>query len=177
MLDVLQEVENGVLAELLTDNSHREIEYYTWYGRSFMERVLYRWGDYEIHLNKLLPIPRESVVYHFHPWPCILKILDGEYEMGLGFGPRRAKEPPISGRFFNMMPGNVYEMPHRNGWHYVWPSKGPVKTLFICGPEDWRRRDDTFKRGLNRNLKIHKLEEVKGEEILDFYRKIYVKRG
>lgn len=59
---------------------------------------------------------------HSHSWNFACKVLDGEYEMGVGFSENR-NEPPIPIFTSFIKAGDTYEMLSPNIWHYTKPLK------------------------------------------------------
>ena len=133
MLDVLKNVEKE-LPKLLKDRSLWKSLYID-YHPPFVERMWTPWSDYRIYLHRIHPCTEDEALLHPHPWPSAMKVF-GEYEMGLAFG--AGQEPPIVFATIILGHGDVYEMTHRDGWHYVRPIGKPSFSLMITG-KPWER--------------------------------------
>lgn len=86
-----------------------------------VRRLWRQWGEFRIFLHEIRYCDPGEALYHPHPWPSIVKIVDGGYRMGMGFGPG-LDPPPIATTAWLPL-GTVYEMNHRDGWHYVAPTQ------------------------------------------------------
>ena len=74
-------------------------------------------------------------MFHPHPWSSAIHVIEGQYEMGLGFG-EGLKEPEVFSTILTYG-GMYYEMPHRDGWHYVRPLT--VTSSIMLTGEPWDR--------------------------------------
>lgn len=68
----------------------------------------------------------EKPVYHTHPWPSVMLILRGGYEMGLG---THGKE----GARLYLPAGSYYELYQGDGWHWVEPPKPSLSLMLTWG--------------------------------------------
>jgi hypothetical protein len=134
MLDILAQVEEA-LPELLQDESIWQ-SLYVDYHPPFVERLWTRWRDYRIYLHRIHPCEREQALFHPHPWPSAMRVLEGEYEMAVGFGAGMVT-PPIAAL---MITGGDfrYEMTHPDSWHYVRPLGRPTLSVMVTG-KPWAR--------------------------------------
>jgi len=99
-------------------------------------RLWRSWGDYRIFLHEILPpFPRRKALYHPHPWPSIVLLLDGSYRMGVGYGPG-LEEPPQT-MTVRVSAGDWYEMADRDGWHIVEPEETSFSIMVTGKP--WGR--------------------------------------
>ncbi len=73
-------------------------------------------------LHKLFNTNKETAFMHSHSWPFACKVIEGEYEMGVGFSFDR-NAPPESLFTTFIKPGNIYEMVSPNMWHYTKPTE------------------------------------------------------
>jgi hypothetical protein len=93
MLDVLSQVEQA-LPLLLQDEK-------TWqsllvdYHSPTVERLWTAWKEYRVYLHRIHPCEREKALFHPHPWPSAMRVLNGEYEMAVGFG-AGTDTPPVA---------------------------------------------------------------------------------
>lgn len=97
----------------------------------YVERLWCSWGEYRISLHRIHPCERAQAYMHWHPWPSAMRIVDGQYEMGVGFG-TGSEDPPIAATVV-LSAGDVYEMSHPDGWHYVRPLGGPSLSVMVTG--------------------------------------------
>jgi hypothetical protein len=93
-----------------------------------------------------------------------MRILSGEYEMAVGYGP--GEEPPPVAALLIASGDFRYEMTHPDAWHYVRPIGGPALTLMVTGKpwERWSPRSDKPLVPLN-------VEQI--ASILEFFRHHY----
>lgn len=134
MLELIAQVEKE-LPDLLKDKSQWN-SLFVDYEHPFVERLWRPWGDYRIYLHKIHPCRPEEALFHPHPWPSVVKIVDGKYQMGLGHG--SGKTPPEITATTILTPDSEYEMSHIDGWHYVAPINNFVYSLMITG-KPWDR--------------------------------------
>lgn len=141
------------------------------YEKPYVERLWHQWEEYRIFLHRIHPCAPDEAFFHPHPWSSIMKVIDGTYEMMLGFGGVDGKTPSEifrSNRIF-LTPGCVYEMLRQNQWHYVRPLLGPSMSLMVIGAP--------WESGKNREAKkVHNLEplaEGQKKNILNFFRTQY----
>lgn len=129
MLDVLHEIERA-LPELLASREgwqSLDIDYHP----PHVERVYRQIGSARVYLHVIHPCAPEDALFHPHPWPSAMRVLEGRYEMGVGYGSGDAA-PPIAARL--IASGDMeYEMTDRDAWHYVRPIDGPALTVMVTG--------------------------------------------
>jgi hypothetical protein len=134
MFDILEAVEKE-LPRLLRDETLWK-SLYVDYHPPVVERLYTQWGDYRINLHRILPCARGEALFHPHPWPSVMRILDGEYEMAVGYGKGEA-EPPVAALMIAR--GDfLYAMTDPDAWHYVRPLGAPTLSLMITG-KPWQR--------------------------------------
>src|SRR3990167_1167848 len=63
------------------------------YELPIVERAWRQHGEHRIFLHRIHPCEREQSLWHPHPWPSAVKVISGEYEMGVGYG---EKSPPVA---------------------------------------------------------------------------------
>lgn len=134
MLDVLFQVER-VLPQWLQDES-------SWhsllvdYHPPTVERLWRGWNAYRIFLHRIYPCERGQALFHPHPWPSAMHVLEGVYEMAVGFG-AGIETPPIAALM--VARGDFrYEMTHPDSWHYVRPLEQPSLSVMVTG-KPWAR--------------------------------------
>lgn len=107
-----------------------------------VERVWRKWGEHRILLHCIHPCAPGEPLFHPHPWPSIVKVLAGRYEMGVGHGPGRT--PPPVAMTMIAGAGTTYAMTDRDAWHFVRPLSMSSYSLMVTG-KPWQRempRDD-----------------------------------
>lgn len=133
MLEILNEVEEN-LPNLLRSNIEMKSLFID-YHPPIVERIWFNYGEYRVYLHKILLCKQEEALFHPHPWPSAVKILEGCYEMGIGHSENNL-EPDIDCKLV-LGPGSEYEMSDINGWHYVRPLI-PVYSIIVTG-KPWGR--------------------------------------
>jgi SAM-dependent methyltransferase len=131
-----------------------------------VERVWLSHGELRICLHRIHPADPAEILFHPHPWPSSMKVLQGTYEMGIGSSSEETLTPPAIVTTLELQAGSSYEMVHPHGWHYVNPKGGVTYSLMISGLP-WPERDQ--KSGLTLNA----LSPEAKAEILSFFRGIY----
>lgn len=81
MRDILNQIEKE-LPKLLEQDDWESIDID--YHPPRVERVWRRWGDYRINLHRLHPCKEDEALFHPHPWPSIVRVIDGGYWTKLG---------------------------------------------------------------------------------------------
>lgn len=162
-IEKLQQIERVKLYDLLCDPSiwkSVDINYHP----PHVERLWCQLGKYRLYLHFIHPCEREEALFHPHPWPSAIHVIEGQYEMGMGFGSGLDK-PEI---FSTILTGGgmFYEMPHRDGWHYVRPLS--VTSSVMLTGEPWDREmpaaDEVGELGCLHNDRIvMMLEYFKGK--------------
>lgn len=92
------------------------------------------WRDFEgnrILLHRIHPCSSGEALFHPHPWPSAVVILDGGYEMGVGQGAEEPKNPATT---LWLAPGSRYEMMDPLGWHWVRPGETSSLSVMVTGP-------------------------------------------
>ena len=149
MLEILKRIENALLPML--ENADAWTSVYVNYHRPFIERLWLPMKVDETHVRVNLhcvhPCTEADALFHPHPWPTAMRVIRGQYEMGMGVqlplpeAPTDGENtpPPVSTRIVGQR-GMAYEMTDPNIWHYIRPSgTGNVLTLMVSGepwPED-----------------------------------------
>lgn len=134
MLQILSQVEEA-LPELLQDEpSWRSVV--VDYHPPKVDRLWQSWRGYRIYLHRIYPCEPGAALFHPHPWPSAMRVLEGEYEMAVGFGAGMV-EPPVAARV--MVRGDFrYEMTHPDSWHFVRPIGQPTLSVMVTGTP-WSR--------------------------------------
>lgn len=134
MLGVLAQIERELPTLLRDEGAWQSVD--VDYHPPRVERLWKRRGDYRVYLHRIHPCGREDALFHPHPWPSAMRVLDGEYEMAVGFGAGTA-EPPVAALMVSR--GDFrYEMTHPDAWHYVRPLGAPTLSVMVTG-KPWAR--------------------------------------
>jgi hypothetical protein len=134
MLDVLTRLE-AELPALLADDARWQSLYIN-YHPPFVERLWMQWGEYRVSLHRIHPCAPSDALFHPHPWPSAMRILDGKYEMAIGHG-KGSEPPPVAARIIAGTDVR-YEMTDPDSWHYVRPLERPAMTIMVTG-KPWTR--------------------------------------
>lgn len=92
-------------------------------------------GESRLSLHIIHPTT-EPCLYHPHPWPSIIHILHGGYEMGIGYSEKLGAPVEICKTVYTA--GATYLMTNPAGWHYVKPLKKPSLSIMISD-KPWGR--------------------------------------
>lgn len=102
-----------------------------------VDRAWRPWRECRLSIHRIYPVAQGgSAFLHPHPWPSAMKILDGRYEMALGYG-AGIVTPPVAAQLV-MTAGASYAMTDRDAWHDVRPIAGPAITVMLSGVP-WNR--------------------------------------
>ncbi len=113
-----------------------------------------------LFLHKLFNTNSERALMHSHSWNFACKVLQGEYEMGIGFSSDRNK-PPTSVYTSFVKAGDIYEITSPNVWHYTKPtSDTPYSySVMLIGERHRERKAEN-------NEKLSKYDK---EELLSWF--------
>jgi len=135
LIEELQKIESLELIELLANReiwNSVDIDYHP----PRVERLWCQLGENRLYLHFIHPCEKGASLFHPHPWPSVIHVIEGEYEMGVGFG-AGLNEPAIFSTI--MSQGSMYyDMPNKDGWHYVRPTKEICTSVMLTG-KPWRR--------------------------------------
>lgn len=134
------------------------------YAKPHVERVFMNWNGLRINLHRISACETHEALFHPHPWPSAMRILEGSYEMGVGYS--TTDEVPPAAATLILPAGAAYEMVDRNGWHYVRPLTDYSLTLMVSG-EPWDRTSPKS------SYTLSELSSEKKREILELFRKKY----
>ena len=154
MLNVLYEVESQLPALLRAPGDWNSVDIN--YHPPFVDRLWRQWKQYRIYLHRIYPCEPEQALFHPHPWPSAMHILQGTYEMAIGYG-KGDEVPPVAARIVTSSPFR-YEMIDPDAWHYVRPIGVPAWTVMVTGlPWDREAPRSEKKHDL---LSGHKIDEM-----------------
>lgn len=169
MIQTLKNLEAGVLLDLLKDPSKwktLDIDYHP----PHVERVWTQLENYRIYLHIIHPCTQDQSLYHSHPWSSSMHILNGVYEMGIGYSDIDLSDSDIDNHK-NNLPCKVefhgeayYEMTNPNGWHYVRPIT-TCMSIMITG-EKWDG-------SVSSNKLDHKLSELSEDRKINIINSFY----
>src|SRR5206468_11967261 len=129
MLDILARVEETLPALLQDGGCWQSL--YVDYHPPMVERLWTRWGEYRVFLHRIFPCGPGEALFHPHPWPSAMRVLAGEYEMAVGYGPGEAP-PPVAALI--LARGDFrYQMTEPDAWHYVRPLGAPTLSVMVTG--------------------------------------------
>lgn len=135
LLNALVDCEQ-VLPELLQDEDAWQSLWID-YHPPIVERVWRQHGNFRIYLHRIYRAEPDDVLFHPHPWPSAMRVLEGQYEMAVGYG-EGPQPPPVMMRLI-LGPNDVYEMNHPHGWHSVRPVTETTLSLMVTGTP-WQQR-------------------------------------
>lgn len=156
MIEELKNIERTMLFELLEKPevwNTLDINYYP----PHVERLWTSIGDKRLMLHFIEPCTTQQALYHPHPWPSAIHVVDGLYEMGLGvtFTPDfkelnemrkygNGEQPWLKQICKIEFKEGYYEMLEPIGWHYVRPIK-PVFSVMLIG-QPWPEQKEQEKQ-------------------------------
>lgn len=160
MVDVLLEVEM-MLPALLEPGKNEIKSMFIDYHEPHVKRIWFQHGEYRVYLHKLeqVLLPAEEMLFHPHPWESAVKLVKGSYVMGVGHS-ATDDIPKVDCRL-QLAQGSVYQMTEQDGWHYVYPTAGPVYSLMVTG-----RRFDRVMPVVSERPSSRKLTKEEKEEML-----------
>lgn len=136
MLDKLIVAEK-MLPSLLHNTSTQWKSVYVDYHPPIVERLWLDIGDIRIYLHRIHSCSKEEALYHPHPWPSAIRILEGSYEMGIGYS--NNDKPPVETLATMILgAGSAYSMAEPDSWHYVCPLSESSLSLMVTG-KPWGR--------------------------------------
>lgn len=163
----LQYIESHTLHAYLQDESvWKSLDII--YHPPHVERLWCQLDDLRLYLHFVYPCERSQCLFHPHPWPSTIHILEGEYEMGMGFG--AGMNPPVISTTILSQGSMYYEMTHPDGWHYVRPRSAITTSVMLTGPP-WDRplpQPEVAQRN-------PPLREQRAAAMLDYFRRKFPK--
>lgn len=167
MIDKLQQIEEKKILELLAKPELWETKLVNYFPPT-VERCWVQLGNYRLLLHFIHPCKSEEALFHTHRWPSAMHVLNGKYEMGLGFGPGNTPPPKMATIFFDN--GGYYDMTHVDGWHYVRPTETVCATVMLTG-KLWEREETATDFG-----KLGPLTNERKLVMLEWFAKWYRER-
>jgi hypothetical protein len=139
----------------------------------FVDRMLREYRDGKLYLHRIHACAAGVALYHPHPWPSAMRILEGTYEMVLGHGAGDRAPPPVAARLI-ASGAFEYEMTDPNAWHSVRPIGAPAMTVMVTGPR-WDRPPSQSDRlpTLREDKPPSPLSAAELVAMLEYYRRRY----
>jgi hypothetical protein len=179
MLEILKRVERALMPMLENEAAWQTLN--ITYARPFVERLWLSMSvdgkPIRVNLHRIHPCQPEDVFFHPHSWPSAMRILRGEYEMGIGMTDELLPQavPQVSMRVVGQR-GFAYEMTDPNVWHYVKPlGMANVLSLMITG-EPYPDGDRVLHPSPPK-AKNGPLTEAQKKHILALFKGFYKPRG
>lgn len=136
MLSSLKFIE-AMIPELIRSHRDRWSGLYVGYHPPFVHRAWIQIDDtYRLYLHVIEPCSAEGALFHPHPWPSAIKIVNGVYEMRVGYG-KGDEAPPVASTLI-LPAGSYYEMVEPDGWHSVRPVGAKSLSIMVTG-KPWER--------------------------------------
>lgn len=138
-IEKLQQIERVKLYDLLCDSSIWNSMYID-YHKPYVERLWCQLGKYRLSLHFIHVCERDESLFHPHPWPSAVHVIEGSYEMGIGYG-EGLEEPEVISTMLAQS-GIYYDMTNKDSWHYVRPLS-VCSSVMLTG-EPWDREMPLF---------------------------------
>lgn len=135
MLNVLYQIESELHHHLENMENWKSI--YVDYHKPYVKRLWKQHGDYRIYLHQIFSCEKIESLLHPHPWPSAMKVIEGKYEMGVGYSHMQTCE--VIASTLILPEGSYYEMCDINSWHYVRPLNESSFSLMVTGIP-WKRQ-------------------------------------
>ncbi|HEU5114151.1 MAG TPA: hypothetical protein VFT82_00095 [Candidatus Paceibacterota bacterium] len=130
MIEILKKVESSLPALLADQSAWKGI--YADSEKPHLSRLWRQWGEYRINLHHFTECEAIEEFPHPHPWQMAVRILEGNYLMGLGKGSNPDIPPALC--YQEYKPGDCYEMLDADEWHAIRPLGGEALTIMVSGP-------------------------------------------
>lgn len=137
MIENLKQIEDKMLLDLLVQPDKWNTLLVNYFP-PIVERCWIQLGNYRLMLHFIHECKSEEALFHTHRWPSAMHVLNGKYEMGLGFGAGTTPPEKMATILFDN--GGYYDMTHIDGWHYVRPVGGVCATTMLIG-KPWDREE------------------------------------
>lgn len=163
LIEVLKTLEKTELLGMLDDPTiwkSVDIDYHP----PRVKRLWASWGKYRVNLHVIFPCTAEEALFHPHPWSSAVHILNGRYEMVMGYSPGPETEENVPKLATIEFQGAAYyDMPHKDAWHSVRPIGKCCYTIILTGPK-WDRPSPKA------DYKLKELDEEKIEVLLQHFK-------
>ncbi len=168
MLKILAEIEKELFELLNKKAAEGQVKtMYIDYHKPFVKRIWFQHGEYRVYLHKIEACDSpEEALYHPHPWESAVKIVSGDYIMGVGHS--ETDEAPVTDCRLILKEGTKYEMNEPHAWHYVSPQHEGCYSLMVTG----KRIDRKMPLEPKKQFRI-----LNGPEIMEILEKFAKKSG
>ncbi len=161
----LEAVETYLFPDALNDISRWNSLYIDYHPPIVYRLFMNIPNGYRIMLHEVLPCEAHEALYHPHPWPSIVHVVNGDtYEMGVGSQTKVDMISLITREF-------LYTMTDPTSWHYVAPH-GPSYSVMLTGPR-WPDPPDAAHA---ERKALGPLTDKKAKDLLDHFRAIFLLR-
>jgi hypothetical protein len=169
MLRLLDSIIAGISREDFNDmNNWKSL--YVDYHPPIVERLYMQVGDHRLYLHVIhKPEEADKCLFHKHPWPSVVRVLSGSYEMGISYSEQDVQSdevyetlPMVAKAIIG--PHSAYEMTHPHGIHYVRPISEISCSIMLTGPLFY---PDTPKHDIGKKLEALSYDRKK--QILEMF--------
>jgi hypothetical protein len=161
MIHVLQTIESFMPALLKEESEWKGI--YADSKKPHLRRLWRQWYQYRINLHYFTECAAEEEFPHPHPWKMAVRVLEGDYLMGLGVDTTSLHiVPELS--YTRFKAGDYYEMLDEDEWHAIRPLGHEALTVMVSGPviyEKNRVHSNSTSRELSQAERGHLFEKIK----------------
>lgn len=106
------------------------------YHPPIVKRLWLPYKDYRVSLHEIDACSTEEALWHAHPWPSIIEVLEGTYRMDLGYSDSdKAPQDIVCKQIITK--GCQYVMDSPNGWHFVSPLTEKSYSIMVTG-KPWK---------------------------------------
>ncbi len=127
-----------------------------------VERLFREDGDNRIYLHRIHKCDSDEALFHSHPWPAAMRVVQGWYKMHIGICTEISFHNAAT---LIIGPGTIYEMNNVNAKHSVCPVTDTTLSLMVTGPI-WSKSKVEPKRNPD-------LDSVRAEKLLEDFRMYY----
>ena len=129
MLAILRQVESTLPALLVDESAWQSV--FADGEKPHLRRLWRQWGEYRIYLHHFSNCEEREEFPHPHPWKMAVRILEGEYIMGIGRSEKPNIVPELS--YHTYRPGDCYELVEPDIWHAIRPIGSEALTIMVAG--------------------------------------------
>ena len=106
------------------------------YHPPVVKRLWIPYKEYRVSLHEIDECSVSEALWHSHPWPSIIEVLEGAYRMDVGYSQTDQAPEKITCKQV-ITKGCQYVMDDPNGWHFVSPLTTKSYSLMITG-KPWK---------------------------------------
>ena len=180
MIEKLKQIESKLLLDLLSKPNIWNTAMID-HSKPLVEKLWTQVGNYSITLQFIHHCGIKDAIYHLHASPSAIHMLEGDFDMGIGFGENIPDE--VCSMF--VKGGNMYyDMKNVNGWQYIRPAVAVCSMTMLSG-KPWDRmlpESDQPNKEIDSNRKFIILEYFEKYyrryfQGIRFHENISIKRG